>query len=174
MIYKFKLADGSPARDFSSVEEMDEVMIQRWNEVVRPCDKIYNLGDVCFKIEVLDSVMPRLLGHKRLIRGNHDTFQTNKYLQYFDEVYASRVLDRILFTHIPVHPESMRGFKGNVHGHTHQAAAYPPVCQIKKESQQVRWVPYLNLCVEKTSYRPVDLETLKKMIRKEAGDGGKG
>ena len=36
------------SRPFSSVEEMDETLIQNWNSVVKPNDLIFNLGDVFF------------------------------------------------------------------------------------------------------------------------------
>lgn len=32
-------------RPFQSIEEMDRVLIERWNEVVEPCDTVYHLGD---------------------------------------------------------------------------------------------------------------------------------
>ena len=32
-------------RPFSSIEEMDNEMIRRWNEKVQPSDKVYHLGD---------------------------------------------------------------------------------------------------------------------------------
>ena len=35
-------------RPFSSVEEMNQVMIDRWNEVVGPDDHVYHLGDFAF------------------------------------------------------------------------------------------------------------------------------
>lgn len=61
------------ARPFSSTEEMDEVLIERWNAVVRPHDIVYHLGDAImgdFKAGV--EKMQRLNGHKILIPGNHD------------------------------------------------------------------------------------------------------
>ena len=36
------------ARPFASVEEMNEAMVERWNSVVKPYDKVYHLGDFCF------------------------------------------------------------------------------------------------------------------------------
>ena len=57
-------------RSFSSVEEMDETMIARWNERVATGDLIYHLGD--FALADHNIYLPRLNGQKRLIIGNHD------------------------------------------------------------------------------------------------------
>ena len=50
-ILNFKGNDGLPFRMFNDVQEMNEIMIQRQNEVVRPGDKIYHLGDVVMGID---------------------------------------------------------------------------------------------------------------------------
>lgn len=43
------------ARPFSSVEEMNEVLIDNWNSVVTKRDTVWHLGDVCFgKVENLE------------------------------------------------------------------------------------------------------------------------
>ena len=130
-ILTFSNADGSPVRSFSCVEEMDQHMIDRWNSVVRPQDHVYHLGDVAMKRPYLDTI-GKCNGHKRLVRGNHDIFRTKDYLKYFDEVYATRVLDGMIFTHIPIHPESMGRFGVNVHGHVHGMPArnlWPKILQ---------------------------------------------
>ena len=57
-------------RPFKSVEEMDEVMIARWNHVVQKDDLVYHLGDFAFAPQ--EPYLERLKGCKRLIRGNHD------------------------------------------------------------------------------------------------------
>src|SRR6267142_5019611 len=104
MVQEFKLADGSPARDFKSVEEMDETIIAHWNEIVKPQDHIYHLGDVTMFRKVAQikySVLDRLNGHKRLLLGNHDADKIENYLPWFEKIFACRVLDNILFTHIP-------------------------------------------------------------------------
>ena len=33
-------------RPWTDPDEMDEEMVKRWNETVRPNDKVYHLGDV--------------------------------------------------------------------------------------------------------------------------------
>lgn len=57
-------------RPFVSVEEMDQVMVDRWNERVSPGDTVFHLGDFAFAEH--DPFLQRLRGMKRLILGNHD------------------------------------------------------------------------------------------------------
>lgn len=62
-------------RPFKSVEEMDEAMVHEWNQVVRPKDMVYHLGDISHKrcsAERADHLISRLNGHKLLIVGNHE------------------------------------------------------------------------------------------------------
>ena len=55
---------------FESVEEMDEVLIERWNTVVEKGDTVYHLGDFAFSDH--NQYLERLRGQKHLILGNHD------------------------------------------------------------------------------------------------------
>jgi calcineurin-like phosphoesterase family protein len=78
----------SRARPFSSVEEMDETMIDRWNSVVKKqSDLIYILGDFSFHTanETL-KILERLNGKKVLICGNHDSriIKDTSIKKYFD------------------------------------------------------------------------------------------
>ena len=76
---KFKDKDNNPIRPgFSTVEEMDEHMIECWNSVVKDGDIVYHLGDVFF--DNGHTVLPRLKGRKRLLLGNHDNGKS-KHLQ---------------------------------------------------------------------------------------------
>lgn len=60
-------------RPWDSVEEMNEGLIENWNRVVRSYDIVYITGDVFFcGVSKAQSIMSRLNGRKRLIRGNHD------------------------------------------------------------------------------------------------------
>ena len=159
---------GYTGRPFKDAQEMDECLIERWNEKVKPSDHIYNLGDLCMCRPGLlyHSVFKRLNGHKRLVRGNHDIYKTKEYIDVgFKEIYGVRVLDDILFTHIPIHPESLGRFRANVHGHIHEKPNYPSVARLNKDGSR-RVVPYLNISVEQTQYAPVSLDELNQMIRK--------
>ena len=64
----------SETRPFGTVEEMNEIIISNWNDVVAKEDTVYVLGD--FFMGKLDEIVPiyeRLNGKIILIRGNHDT-----------------------------------------------------------------------------------------------------
>ena len=61
-------------RPFSTVDEMDEAMIRRWNMVVNKDDEVWHLGDFCFgKRSRQEDILARLHGEKHLIFGNHDS-----------------------------------------------------------------------------------------------------
>jgi calcineurin-like phosphoesterase family protein len=130
---------------------MDEHMVDRWNLVVRPQDKVYHLGDVTMSRKPVGlEIVKRLNGHKRLVLGNHDVMSCRDYLRYFEEVYASRVLDGMILTHIPIHPESMERFSANVHGHIHANAPFGE--------------KYINVSMENVDYMPVALEDIKRNL----------
>lgn len=60
-------------RPFSNVEEMNEEMIRRWNNVVKPDDHVYHGGDVGFgSAKSIGQWLRRLNGIKHLAIGNHD------------------------------------------------------------------------------------------------------
>jgi len=60
-------------RPFSSVEEMNEKLIENWNNTVGKKDTVYHLGDFAFgKKEDVRKLRFRLNGKIHLILGNHD------------------------------------------------------------------------------------------------------
>ncbi len=60
-------------RPFKDVDEMDEFMIQKWNEKVTPEDEVYHLGDVGLNSPgKLRKILDRLNGKIYLINGNHE------------------------------------------------------------------------------------------------------
>lgn len=59
-------------RPFTSVEEMNELMVLAWNMNVKPDDIVYNLGDFSLAFRAVETFPQRLLGTKYLVPGNHD------------------------------------------------------------------------------------------------------
>lgn len=60
-------------RPFGSVDEMNRVIIDNWNQMVTPEDEIYLLGDVCMgQRHLMAPLVARLMGRIHLVKGNHD------------------------------------------------------------------------------------------------------
>ena len=60
-------------RPFKGVDEMDEMLIQKWNEKIKPEDDVYHLGDVGLSsFGKLSKILEKLNGKIYLINGNHE------------------------------------------------------------------------------------------------------
>jgi calcineurin-like phosphoesterase family protein len=160
----FKRNDGSPLRPFANAQEMDEELVRRWNEVVKVDDKVYHLGDVVIGKKHL-ATLGRLNGNKRLVRGNHDIFKTNEYLEYFKHIYGVRVLDDIVLSHVPLHRESITQRWGtNVHGHLHANIVTRPSPYSNRDEDRQQDPLYCNVSVEQIDYRPIEYSELRARI----------
>ena len=156
-ICKFIENDGvTKIRPWDDVTEMDEAMISNWNNVVRPNDKTYHLGDVVFNRKYLQ-IMKRLNGDKILIKGNHDIFKLSDYTEHFRDIRAYHVLDGMVMSHIPLHRDSAGRFRANIHGHLHT--------NVVRNSDGGVDPFYFSVCVEKINYTPISLEEVKVAIR---------
>ena len=162
-VCRFMRNDGvTKLRPWDNPEEMDEEMVKRWNETVRPNDKVYHLGDVVINRKSLN-IMHRLNGDKVLIRGNHDIFKLEDYTKYFRDVRGYHVMNGMILSHIPVHEESLGRFGVNIHGHLHAN-------RVMKNS--VVDNRYHCVCVEQTDFRPILFEDVIKKIKEEGGEVG--
>lgn len=159
----FVRPDGEPLRPFSSLDEMHETIIMKWNKKVHQKDRVYILGDVAISRNALP-LLNELNGAKILVRGNHDIYKLKDYLPYFEDIRGaffrggdSTMPGGIIFTHIPVHPDNLQGhYLGNVHGHLH--------CHLViKDGQADR--RYFNACLERNDFEPVALENIKAYFK---------
>ena len=168
-VCKFTLSDGvTKLRPWTDPTEMDEEMVKRWNDRVRPNDKVYHLGDVVINRKAL-GIMHRLNGDKVLIRGNHDIFRDDEYRVHFRELRAYHVLNGMILSHIPLHPESLGRFGVNIHGHTHANRIMGYSMDLDKEVIDPR---YHCVCVEQTDFAPILFEDVIKRITAEGGTVG--
>ena len=160
-ILKFTDENGDLIRGalFSSVEEMNQCMLENWNSVVKPGDKVYHLGDVMMgdKAE-FKKYWAKLNGSKRLIVGNHDDIKWMAQNEIFAKIQMWRMFTEfgLLLTHVPIHESGLR--RGaptdetapmllNIHGHIHQNPS---------PTEHHRCV-----CVEHIDYTPINIEELR-------------
>lgn len=75
-------------RPFSTVDEMESELVNRWAMAVEPKDTVYILGDFCWgKEDEWMRILNRLKGNKVLIRGNHDLKNMSSRLRnHFQDV----------------------------------------------------------------------------------------
>lgn len=164
-------------RPYSSVEEMDENMIQRWNEVVGRTDTVYHLGDVGMGSDThtLECVS-RLNGRKILVWGNHDSVHPrhSKAMarqQTWAKYFAAQTMmaqvklaggRKILLSHYPYtedHTEEARDMQWRppntgmflLHGHVHNL-------WLMKEGQ-------LNVGVDVHNFYPVSIDEVAKVVK---------
>lgn len=171
----FKRPDGTPLRPFASAEEMDEAMVSRWNDRVRPGDKVYHLGDVVINRKFL-SVLARLNGDKVLIRGNHDIFKLSDYTEHFRDVRGYDVKNGMILSHVPVHSDSLARFGCNVHGHLHANRVMRPR-GVDAKTGEILYSDQIDsryhcVSVEHTDFAPISLEEVYDRIRAEGGTVG--
>lgn len=164
---KYKNKDGSLLRPFSSVSEMNETMIQNWNSVVKPKDKVFHLGDVIMgNKNKFDEILSRLNGKKRLVLGNHDN-DVFKYIEkYFKKTHGVRDLSfdngfKCVLSHVPLHPNDLHSFGLNIHGHIHNDTVKRKKLFFFEEEDK----RYFNVSVERNNYTPVSLEEIISKIK---------
>ena len=169
-VCRFTRADGcTPLRPWDSADEMDEAMVEAWNDRVRPNDKVYHLGDVVINRKALN-IMSRLNGDKVLIRGNHDIFPDVEYRKYFRELRAYHVMNGMILSHIPIHAESLGRFGVNIHGHLHANRVMLP--GFNGKITDIVDTRYHCVCVEQTDFAPILFEDVIRRIEAEGGEVG--
>jgi len=154
-VTQFLRKDGTKLRPWDNIEEMDDALVNNWNSVVTPKDKVYHLGDAVINLKHFKT-LSRLNGTKVLIKGNHDIFNLKEYMPYFKDIRAYHVLDNIIMSHIPIHPDSKGRFKSNIHGHLHYNLI------LNSFGKPDPW--YINVSVEQINYTPISFEEIKIKI----------
>ena len=166
-VCRFLRDDGTKLRPWDNPEEMDEEMVKRWNETVRPNDKVYHLGDVVINRRALKT-LHRLNGDKVLIKGNHDIFRLDEYTEHFRDIRSYHVMNGMILSHIPVHEESLYRFGTNIHGHLHSNR----VMRTDRFGVTTIDPRYYNVCVEQTDFRPILFEDVIERIKQQGGTVG--
>ena len=165
-VCRFMGPDGvTKLRPWDNADEMDDEMVRRWNETVRPNDKVYHLGDVVINRKALKT-LHRLNGDKILIKGNHDIFRLEEYAPFFRDVRGYHVMNGMILSHIPLHVSSLGRFGVNIHGHLHAHRVMFYDTMTHKEEVDPR---YFCVSVEHTDYTPILFEDVVKRVKEEGG-----
>lgn len=125
------------ARGFNSVKEMNETIVQKWNDTISTEDDVYVLGDIILGDPSNIEYVKRLNGKFHIVLGNHDTANREKmYRELPNVVEIAEVGIRLKYkkhhfvlTHYPMmtgnlEKESLKQMSLNLYGHTHQASNF--------------------------------------------------
>lgn len=113
-------------RPFSSVEEMNEALVENHNELVKPNDIVYMLGDFAFTSEErAKGYLKRMNGRKYFIYGNHDkNIRKNDFSDEFvwaKDYSETKILGKnVCLFHFPIHSWNKMHYGAyQFYGHTH-------------------------------------------------------
>ena len=147
-------------RPFKTIEQHDEFIVRRFNELVQPDDIVWILGDISFNQSYKNyaDLFGRLNGKISVVLGNHDNRQhllRCKQDGLIQDVRESKILnigsDTIHLTHYPL-LEWFNFHKGaySIHGHTH--------------GNVNDYCKSTDVSLECWSYEPVEWQELKQYI----------
>ena len=135
--------DGRP---FGSIDQMNEALIENWNNTVGPTDTVFVLGDFSLRGETWP--LDQLAGHLHLIWGNHDTNKVRNHPRWLtSDYYKSQKHGGVRFhmTHAP-HESWFGSGHGSIHLHGH--------CHGKMRKRPNRW----DMWVGNWDYRPQSMD----------------
>jgi calcineurin-like phosphoesterase family protein len=140
-------------RPFSSVDEMNNTIINNHNSVVGFNDEVYHLGDFTF-IKNHNKFLSRLNGKHFFIRGNHDHKNLDGNYEWVKEVHlfkSKRV--KIYLSHYAglTWPESHKG-AFHLFGHSHG--------KVKGVGRS------MDVGVDVNNFTPVSFDEIKKRLLK--------
>lgn len=160
---------------FSSAEEMNELIVRNWNDAVHSSDQVWVLGDVVMgNTRANLPIMSRLKGEKHLIAGNHDAVWSQhrdsykhfpEWLKYFNSIQSfarKRIKGKnVLLSHFPYqgdHRDEERFTQYRLrdeglpllHGHVHT--------EWRERGYQ------FNVGVDVRDFRPVSLQEIERWV----------
>ena len=154
-------------RPFTSIEEMDEYLIHKWNSKVKKGDQVYIIGDFGFvKGDRANEILDRLNGQKYLIKGNHDNyflndkaFDKSKFVWVKDYAHIKDNGHVICMFHYPIavwdrQQQNALHFYGHVH--SNKDTHHPLLVELGENA--------FNVGCDVNDYEPKSLEELLSRV----------
>jgi len=148
-------------RPFKNVENMNKTMAIRWNQVVKPNDVVYHLGDFALAKKDDDiSFFYDLNGDIILIKGNHDrhikrfkdrfVFVTNQQ----QIIYKNH---NFFMSHRCVTTTYWDSGTIYLHGHRHVGDKWNK--NVHGDTNKI------NVCVDLWDFYPINIDTILRMVK---------
>lgn len=112
-------------RPFANYQEMDEAILTRFNEVIKPGDRLYHIGDVAWSSWPLRTLHKLNTKQRYLVYGNHDKQRPQAYLDAgfiwakdYEKITIGSV--PVVMFHYPIRSWNGKGHGAvHVYGHCH-------------------------------------------------------
>lgn len=163
-IYKYR-------EEFTSMEEHDSYIFSKIMEL-RKQDILLVIGDFLFDGSHYNEYIERLSKKKcriKLIMGNHDSkkLYNEGIIEMQLPLYQKK---NIWLSHCPIHPDEMRGRKGNIHGHLHKEVVKKDAIQLKyggliTENIKVPDTRYFNANIDVNNYEFLDFKEIEEYFK---------
>lgn len=148
-------------RPFTSIEEMDQAIIDNWNSVVDNKDFVYIIGDLTmsYKKDKMREIFNQLKGTKALIKGNHDhkgSIPTECFVDIWKRVRVTGDNYDYILIHDPAEASANHmNVQKYLCGHLHRYEAYLP---------GTNWI---DVGVDANNFTPISLEKTIKLFTNE-------
>ena len=179
------LLKGMDNRPFSSVDEMNDYLIEKWNEKVQGGDQVIILGDLFWTKDVqkINKILNKLKGQICLIKGNHDDswlkkegVNKDRFLWIKDYAEIEDKKRNVILSHYPIfcyNHQYLRNEDGTprtfmLYGHVHNTHDEVLVNQFQnitrstvlKGSKENRTIPcnMINCFCMFSNYAPLSLD----------------
>lgn len=175
-------------RPFIDVKEMNEVIINNWNEVVKDDDLVIIAGDLSLGIKKpeLAQIMLQLKGKKILIKGNHDKFSNSEYYSMGITIVVDSILMKIANKRVNISHYPYKSGKFNYWKYTILHSLFPKRYFRPKEWQNQlendgKFLIHghthsltkitnrsINVCCEAWDYTPIHINEIIRLINKNS------
>lgn len=144
-------------RPFETIIDMHNVMINKWNSVVKENDTVLHLGDFSFgNKRIVSRVRKHLNGKIYMVKGNHDKHGVSWYNNVgIFMIKKPFMISNFLFSHAPKYDIEENIIQ--IHGHSHNK-----IPLLTKSGSN----KFYNVSVENINYTPIKIKELLKLCRK--------
>lgn len=164
-------------RPFADVEEMNETIITRWNQVIGNDCHVFHLGDFCQGGSAEWSrLLDRLNGRIHLIVGNHDLKNLRQgFMNRFEEVVMQQRIEvetkSIYLNHYPFlcfeggYKSNVWQLFGHVHTRTHNTG-------LDADRLAYLYPTQYDVGMDNNDFTPLSYEEVKRIIEQQISTKG--
>ena len=160
-------------RPFFTLKEMEETLINNWNNRVTKNDEVYILGDMFWYNDEAPGILSQLKGRKHLVLGNHDRINAEMAKHF---VWCDRRLEvikdegqKVVLCHFPIaHWQGQDHTPQTIHlyGHIHNGRDTRPFEKYVKIWEEETGIAFkaanVGCIMPYMDYTPRTLEEIKK------------